>query len=256
MKVLLITAAGTSSRFSHSLGKPCLKCIYSPADITESLLYRMLRRDTAFDKYIIVGGFMYEQLERVLEQDFSEFGNRIVLVRNEKYEEYGSGYSLYQGLQEAMKLDFDEVIFAEGDLYVDEDSFREVSGCVKDVITCSSGPILADKAVAFYYDREYRIHYIYDTSHSMLEIKEPFRGIFHSGQVWKFAQSDRVRRTYADMEEQDWQGTNLVFVEKYFQMLAQNEYELVQFKQWINCNTIADFEKIPHGTARQNKTEK
>lgn len=247
MKVLLITVAGTSSRFSQSLGKPCLKCIYYHTDITESLLYQMLHQDIMFDKYIIVGGFMYEQLETILKQDFSDFGDRIVCVKNEKYAEYGSGYSLYKGLQETMKLDFHEVVFAEGDLFVDKDCFREIALSAKDVITCNSEPILAEKAVAFYYDEEYGIHYIYDTSHTMLEIKEPFRSIFNSGQIWKFTQPDHLRSTYADMKDEEWQGTNLVYIQKYFQALKQSEYDIVQFKHWINCNTRSDFEKIRDG---------
>ncbi len=248
LKVLLITAAGISSRFSQSLGKTCLKCIYSPTDITESLLYRMLHQDTTFDKYILVGGFLYEQLEMVLERSFSDLGNRIVLVKNEKYLEYGSGYSLYQGLQEVIKWDFDQVVFAEGDLYVDKDSFQKIVGCAKSVITCNNEPILADRAVAFYYDGKNGIHYIYDTCHSLLEVREPFRAIYNSGQIWKFAQPDLVRKICGDMREREWQGTNLVFIQRYFQELSPQEYNIVQFKNWINCNTISDYEKIEKGT--------
>ena len=72
-----------------------------------------------------------------------------------------------------MDLDFQEIVFAEGDLYVDSDSFQEVCHAVNNVITYNREPILANKAVAFYYDSEYRIHYIYDTQHSALRIQEP-----------------------------------------------------------------------------------
>lgn len=243
LKVLLVTVAGTSSRFSRSLGKSCLKCIYYSMDITESLLYQMLHQDVMFDRYIIVGGFMYERLETVIEQAFSEFRDRIILVKNRKYAEYGSGYSLYKGLQEVMKLDFREVVFAEGDLFVDKESFQKISRATKDVITCSKEAILAEKAVAFYFDKDYGINYVYDTSHNMLEIKEPFRGIFHSGQIWKFVQPDHLRSIYAGMQEEEWRGTNLIFVQKYFRTLTQKEYDIIQFERWINCNTILDFEK-------------
>ena len=247
MRSLLITAAGTSSRFSQSLGKVCLKCIYYPENIKESLLYHMLWQDREFDKYIIVGGFMFAQLKETVEREFSDLREKIILVNNVKYAEYGSGYSLYKGLEEILKMDFDELVFAEGDLFVDKVSFRKVVEAPKDVITSNTDPILAEKAVAFYYDGKNCIHYIYDTCHSMLEIKEPFRAIYNSGQIWKFTQPDLMRRICGDMQERDWQGTNLVFIQKYFQELGSHEYDIIQFKKWINCNTISDYEKIRKG---------
>ena len=33
VKALIVTVAGMSSRFSESLGRECLKCIYYPNDI-------------------------------------------------------------------------------------------------------------------------------------------------------------------------------------------------------------------------------
>lgn len=57
MKVLIITVAGMSTRFSESVGYPCLKCLYYKQDMKESLLYRFLYEYPEFDRYIIVGGF-------------------------------------------------------------------------------------------------------------------------------------------------------------------------------------------------------
>lgn len=242
MRLLIITAAGMSERFSRSLGEKCLKCIYYINTIKESLLYRMVQQAPMFDKYIIVGGFMYDQLENVIRQDFADFLDKIILVRNDKFQEYGSGYSLYKGLQRAMELDFDEIVFAEGDLFIDANSFHKVVNATQDVITCNKEAIMADKAVAFYYDEQYKIHYIYDTEHHAFQIKGPFLGIFNSGQVWKFRQKERVRAVYAAIKE-EWKGTNLVFIQRYFQGLSQKDYNIVQFEEWINCNTIADFEK-------------
>ena len=42
MKVLIITVAGMSTRFSQSVGAPCLKCLYHEGRAKDSLLYRML----------------------------------------------------------------------------------------------------------------------------------------------------------------------------------------------------------------------
>ena len=56
MKVLIITVAGMSTRFSQSVGAPCLKCLYHEGRAKDSLLYRMLHQDGKFDRYVIVGG--------------------------------------------------------------------------------------------------------------------------------------------------------------------------------------------------------
>lgn len=244
MKILLITVAGLSSRFSKSLGRECLKCIYHEKDIRECLLYRMLKQSPSFDKYIIVGGYRFEELQSVLENDFTEFQDKIILVENEKYAEYGSGYSLYAGLKAAFQMEFDELVFAEGDLYVDAASFEKVCSISNNVITRNAEPILASRAVAYYYDTQYGIHYIYDTSHSALEIKEPFLGIFNSGQIWKFAQPARLRQTVHDMDEKEWQGTNLELIQRYFGGLDEKAYEMVAFERWVNCNTVEDYKSI------------
>ena len=245
MKILILTVAGLSTRFSESIGEPCLKCIFYRNSIKESLLYRMLHQKEAFDKYVIVGGYMFEQLKTTLENDFTEIQDKIILIKNDRYSDFGSGYSLFLGLQAVMDLDFQEIVFAEGDLYVDSDSFQEVCHAVNNVITYNREPRLANKAVAFYYDSEYRIHYIYDTQHSALRIQEPFIGIFNSGQIWKFVQRDRIRDIVETLTEAEYKKTNLVVIQKYFGSLDREQYDMVELKEWINCNTIIDFDKIP-----------
>lgn len=244
MKALLITVAGLSSRFSESLGRECLKCIYFEESYRETLLYRMMHQNTEFDQYIIVGGFRYRELVEYVRRYLGDFGERIVLVENEAYEAYGSGYSLYLGLREAIRRGCDELIFAEGDLYVDNASFTRICNAKGNVITSNREDILAEKAVAFYYNQKHEIHYIYDTSHSALEIKEPFLGIFNSGQIWKFHEKERMVSTFSAISEPDWQGTNLVFIQKYFEGLSDGGYEIIGFETWINCNTISDYKKI------------
>lgn len=244
MKILLITVAGLSSRFSKSLGYECLKCIYTPDIPENSILYRMLHQPAKFDKYIIVGGYKYSELKAAIKRMFPEYENRIVLVENKYYAMYGSGYSLYLGLQEAIKYHPVEIIFAEGDLYVDTKSFLKIYESKLSVVTSSMEAILASKAVVFYYDMDYKIHYIYDTGHTLLEIKEPFTGIFNSGQIWKFADYNLVTSVYNKITKKEWQGTNLVFIQKYFQELSKKEYTNIQFREWINCNTVDDFKMI------------
>ena len=241
MKILIVTVAGMSTRFSESVGYPCLKCIYSENGIEDSLLYRMLHQNGDFDYYVVVGGFMYDALEKVIAENFEDIREKILLVKNAHYADYGSGYSLYLAFERIKDMDFCEVVFAEGDLYVDQESFRKIYDNPNNVITCNREAILASKAVAFYFDEGNRVHYIYDTSHNVLEIKEPFLGIYNSGQIWKMADAPRLRRIIASVSEREWQGTNLNFVQKYFGSLDKREYDIITFRQWVNCNTVSDY---------------
>lgn len=239
MKVLIVTVAGLSSRFSESLGRPCLKCLYHGQDNKDSMLYRLINMYD-FDRYIIVGGYRYEELAKEVEEKFREIRNKILLVENTKYAEYGSGYSLYLGLAEALKLDFSEIVFAEGDLLVDRKTFAKVCEIPADVLTVNRDPILANKAVACYFDRNSKLHYVYDTNHNYLEIIEPFTAIYNSGQTWKFAQPELLRRVTASIKADDWKGTNLVLVQSYFG--ESQKTEVITFQKWVNCNTVQDYE--------------
>lgn len=244
MKIMIITVAGVASRFSQSIGHSCLKCLYYKNDMKESLLYHILSQNPEIDRYVIVGGFKFEELEKAIEQYFGEFHKRIVLVKNENYVEYGSGYSLFLGLEAIKYLDYEELVFAEGDLWVDDESFKRIWKTHGNVITCNNEAILASKSVAFYYDSQFRIHYIFDTCHSLLEIKEPFCGIFNSGQIWKFSQREQVLNAMFRLTQEEWRQTNLSFIQQYFGSLTQEEYEIINLQKWVNCNTIDDFEKI------------
>lgn len=244
MKIMIITVAGMASRFSQSIGRPCLKCLYSKNSIKESLLYHMLDQNSEIDKYVIVGGFRFDELSRSIDQHFEKFRDRIILVKNEKYEEYGSGYSLLLGLEAIREMEYEELVFAEGDLWIDQESFNRIWKVQSNVITCNNEAIVASKSVAFYYDSRYHIHYIFDTNHSMLEIQEPFLGIFNSGQIWKFCQREQVLNIMSQLTKEDWEQTNLTFIQRYFGGLDRSEYERIEVKKWVNCNTIGDFEMI------------
>ena len=53
MKVLIITVAGMSSRFSQSVGKETIKCLYHEETMTESLLYTILSQSSLFDNSLL-----------------------------------------------------------------------------------------------------------------------------------------------------------------------------------------------------------
>lgn len=243
MKSLIITVAGLSSRFSASLGTTVLKCIYNNGRPQDSLLYQLVSQANDFDSLIIVGGFKYDELCNFVHQELSAYTHKITLLNNDHYSDFGSGYSLKLGLAEAIRQNATEIVFAEGDLFVDSESFQKVCKSAKSVITCNTEPIMANKAVAFYYDLNNQIHYIFDTAHNSLSVNEPFLGIFNSAQIWKFTDPELTKKSFAALTDMDWQGTNLVFIEKYFSALKKEDYELIQFKKWINCNTIDDYRK-------------
>lgn len=247
MRILLLTVAGLSSRFSESVGYPCVKCLYYENDFSESLLSRMLERHSNFDEIVIVGGYEYEKLEHIIGKQFSKIRNKITLVKNEAFATYGSGYSLYKGYEVIKDKKFNELIFAEGDLFLDDETFDKICSSKGSVITYNYSPIESNKSVAFYISKDGKPHYIYDTGHKVLEINEPFQAIYNSGQVWKFNNQGLLKKVYEAMLDIELQGTNLIPINKYFQELNVSEYELLGFSKWINCNTVTDFKKSLEG---------
>ena len=247
MRVFLTTVAGSATRFSESIGKPTVKCIYNREDPAKTLLNHMLTQASDYDLFVVVGGFLINELEDYINTNLpSEFSEKVMLVNNEQYAEYGSGWSLYLGLDAALKIygnDITEVLFAEGDLFVDDESFSSVAGTKNSVITINSEAIKANKAVALYYDLENFPHYIYDTAHGQLKIDEPFTAVYNSGQIWKFTDIELLTDLVLNGDPERFTGTNLVLINEYFQKLAKNgeTIDIISMKTWINCNTINDF---------------
>lgn len=239
----IITVAGTSTRFRKSIGKDCLKCIYSEKDEQDTLLMRQLSMCKTFDEVIIVGGYKFSELKSFVNKYLNEYPVKITLVQNEHYEDWGSGYSLILGIQEAEKLNVEKIVFLEGDLFFDSNSFRKIVETNNNVVTVNNDPIEAKKAVAFYINEDGKINYIYDTAHSSLSINEPFLGIYNSGQVWKFSDAAKLYKFTSELNQKEIEGTNLVLVQKYFGSLNQNEYQVIRFADWINCNTVDDYRK-------------
>lgn len=242
-KILIITVAGTSSRFNNSLNskEPILKCIFYKGHVQHSLLSKFLEFHKHFEKIIIVGGFLFNQLETAIK--YFNYNN-IDLVYNDKYNILGSGYSLYIGIQKALEYDFDEIVFAEGDLYIDKKSFLQIIKAKKDVISINKDAIYANKAVILYTNANGDIRYMYDKSHKALQINEPFIAIFNSGQIWKFYNPSKVRNIIQTYEQNIFQDTNLGFIQKYFDDINIKNCDIITFKKWINCNTINDFNQI------------
>lgn len=240
MKSLIVTVAGTATRFNQDTREDTLKCLYSIDGSENTLLYQILDKARDLDEFVIVGGFLYTKLEKYVNEELHEFRDKIKLIYNPEYRSYGSGYSLILGLQNASPL-AEEIIFVEGDLYFESDDFDKVKKSMLNVITTNREPILAKKAVALYETTRHQIRYLYDTSHFFLEIKEPFLAIYNSGQVWKFKDMNKLAKVLEELTPAQVKGTNLEIIQGYFGDLDPEQYCIIEFSTWHNCNTVADY---------------
>ncbi|MCR5385570.1 MAG: hypothetical protein K6E69_00455 [Treponema sp.] len=243
-KCAIITVAGSSTRFRDSIGNDVLKCLYTEGTEKDTLLYKLISLHGECDKIVIVGGYKFDELTDFINKFAGEYISKIIVVKNEHYVDFGSGYSLYMGIKEAQKYGPQEIIFSEGDLAFDSISFKKILDSKKSVVSTNMDPIEARKAVAFYINKDGVIKYIYDTAHSLLAINEPFLGIYNSGQVWKFTNALRLFEIVESLNQQEIEGTNLIIVQKYFQALSRQDFDVIGFEKWINCNTVEDYRKI------------
>ena len=241
MRSLIITVAGTANRFNRDTREKVLKCLYYEDTPDNALLSIQIHKAFALvDEIIVVGGYKYDDLEHFIEKNLTDVKSRIKLVFNDHFSDYGSGFSLLKGIQNVSQK-ADEIVFIEGDLFFDTDSVNRLLTSAKDAITVNNEPILSNKAVALYFDAGNYPHYIYDTSHSCLEIKEPFTAIYNSGQMWKFKDAARVKDICLNLTEKQQQGTNLEIIQKYFGVCNGSELDIIRVNLWYNCNTVADY---------------
>ena len=241
MKSLIITVAGMSSRFNKDTKEDVLKCLYYEDSPANSLISLQVHKVfNLIDEIIVVGGYKYEDLEVFIRQEMKDVSHKIKLVYNEHYQDYGSGYSLLKGI-EVVSNEASEIAFIEGDLFFDTKSVEKIITSPKDVISVNNEPIQSNKAVALYFDAQNYPHYIYDTSHSCLEINEPFTAIYNSGQMWKFMNPSRVREICQFLTPEQEHGTNLEIIQKYFGAYKSSQLDIVRINLWYNCNTVADY---------------
>ena len=241
MKSLIITVAGMSSRFNKDTKEDVLKCLYYEDTPAKSLLSLQVHKVYDYvDEIIVVGGYKYDNLEQFIREQMKDVNHKMKLVYNDHYHDYGSGYSLLKGI-EVVSDDADEITFIEGDLFFDTESIEKIIKSPKDVISVNNDPILSNKAVALYFDANNYPHYIYDTSHSCLEIHEPFTAIFNSGQMWKFRNPSRVREICQFLTPEQEQGTNLEIIQKYFGAYKMSQLDIIRVCFWYNCNTVSDY---------------
>jgi NDP-sugar pyrophosphorylase family protein len=239
MRILIVTVAGTATRFNKDTDKETLKCIFYEESPKYSILNLLIDTSVDIDKIIIVGGYLFDELLTFVQQNLFEHLDKIEVVFNEYYNTYGSGYSLIKGINAI--TDADEIIFAEGDLYFDAKSYSKVIHSNKDVITVNREFISSDKSVVLYVNDKDEVKYLYDVNHKFLEIPEPITSIYNSGQVWKFNSADKLRSVVELLTDNQIMGTNLEIIQGYFNDIPFSKLDLISFDEWYNCNTVNDY---------------
>lgn len=243
MKSLIVTVAGTATRFNRDTEEETLKCLYHIGSPQNCLLYQIFDKARDMDEFIVVGGFLYDRLCDFIETHCKEFSGRIKTVYNPLFKEYGSGYSLIKGVDAVSELS-DEVIFVEGDLFFASEDFDRIKTSARNVITVNHELIDAGKSVVLYKNTDGQIKYIYDTGHKTLRIEEAFVAVYNSGQIWKFINPDRLRGTIRELSPEQIRSTNLEIVQGYFSGLQESDSDIIPLNVWHNCNTVADYKKV------------
>lgn len=244
MRVAIITTAGISSRFNRGVpeAKKKLKAIYTEGDKESTLLYHLLKKCAYIDRIIVVGGYKYDALKEYCSELEPVLRDKITLTYNEHYENLSSGYSLYLGLEEVLQSNVTDVLFVEGDLDVDNESFKNVVNSGKSVLTYTYEPIYANKAVVLYKDEKGQYRYVFNSSHGLLSIDKPFSCILNSGQIWKFSEIDVLRHASEKFVKETKDDTNLRIIQNYLD--SGVEADIVPLSRWTNCNTMEDYKKI------------
>lgn len=148
-------------------------------------------------------------------------------------------FSLYYGVLAAEGAT--ELLFCEGDIITDRDSFRQLASAQKDSFAIAREPIFADRSVAAYQGSDDRLHYLFDANHGALTFPPNVKAVFHSAQAWKIDDGEAFIRLNAQLTETERRGTNLVLIERYFRRQPMEKLNPITLEHWINCNTREDF---------------
>ncbi|WP_407424368.1 DUF6564 domain-containing protein [Methanobrevibacter sp.] len=249
MKIVIITVAGISSRFNKDVpnDEMVLKCLYYEENPEDTLIYRMLEKVKYADEIIVVGGFKFDDLiDYIGEHVPSDIRDKCNLVYNDHFDDLSSGYSLYLGIKESFNIseDISEILFVEGDLDVDGESFGKVINSKNSVLTTNPEPIYSNKAVVLYQNENDDFVYAFNSDHGLLSINEPFKAIFNSGQIWKFNDMGALKIANDNFKEYLIADTNLGIIQKYFDLIENDKIEVFGFNHWVNCNTRKDYKII------------
>lgn len=235
-RALLITVAGKSTRFSKSLGYEVLKSIYEEEDYPSILERIMSYSKDLFDEIIIVGGYKYDELKTYAKD--KDWNAKTVL--NTDYEK-GSLLSMLCGLKE-ISHSTKELVFIEGDVAVDYNSFIRLVNTSDSVIGYTNQIITSNKSVVYYKTLQDDIKYYYDSNHKFIHINEAFKSIVNSAQLWKFSNLILLNKLGREISNSAGDYTNLVLIEKYFRSVGENFSEVL-IENWFNCNEVNDYKQ-------------
>lgn len=238
-KAVIITLAGLSSRFRKSLGKDVLKAIYKENESKCILDILLDYCENCIDDIYIISGYKHDDLKDYLEKNHKNLN--INLIYNKNFT-LGSNESILCGIR-ALNKSYDEVLFIEGDLIIDKESFFNIIENKNNVITFNKEEINAKTSVVYYINKDNKIVYKYDTKHELLEINEAFKKISNSGQIWKFCDVNLLKSVCSSFRDEDLNNTNLATIDRYFNKVAYENINFVEIKQWFNCNTIDDYKR-------------
>ena len=250
LKVVIITVAGISSRFNKDIpeDEKILKCLYYEENPQNTLIYQMLKKSSYADKIVIVGGYNYSDLENYIAEHIpKDLYDKITLVYNNHFSDLSSGYSLYLGIDCALNnfTGIDEILFVEGDLDIDNESFLKVIESDKNVLTFNHEPIYSNKAVVLYQNANDEYKYLFNSDHGLLSLNDSFKAIFNSGQTWKFQDMDLLKIANDNFYENIVEDTNLGIIQKYFDLVENSDnIEVIGLNRWVNCNTREDYQII------------
>ncbi len=242
--------AGISSRFNKDVSEEekILKCLYWEENPKDTLIYQMLEKTGYADRIVIVGGYKYDDLVNYIDNNLpKDLKDKILTVYNDHFSDLSSGYSLYLGIKESLDnfTDIGEILFVEGDLDIDTESFNKVVKSNNNVLTFNYEPIYSNKAVVLYQNENDEYHYLFNSDHGLLSLDGPFKAIFNSGQTWKFKDMELLKIANDNFYENIIDDTNLGIIQKYFDLLQNiDEVDMVGLKHWVNCNTREDYKLI------------
>lgn len=246
MRTAIITIAGISARFNAGIPEDdkILKAIYNEGSAKDTLLFHLLNKCSYADRIVIVGGYRYDDMREFFDTYLADSFPQTVFVKNDHFADLASGYSLYLGVCEALGFGSTEILFVEGDLDIDDESFGRVRDSKKAVLTYTTEPIYANKAVVLYQDAGGCYKYAFNSAHGCLTIDEPFACILNSGQTWKFTDMKALEESNEEFAQKDPGGTNLAIIQGYIDRVPAEPLELVKLDRWVNCNTREDYRKI------------
>ena len=248
-KIAIITVAGISSRFNKDVSNDemILKCLYYEDNPHDTLIYKMLEKVRYADKIVIVGGFKFDDLIDYINKYIPEhIKDKCDLIYNDHFDDLSSGYSLYLGIEESFNMsdDIGEILFVEGDLDVDVESFENVINSENSLLTINPEPIYSNKAVVLYQNENDDFIYAFNSDHGLLSIDEPFKAIFNSGQIWKFNDMEALKTANDNFKKYLIADTNLGIIQKYFDLIENKNIDVIGFNHWVNCNTRKDYKII------------